>query len=57
MAPKSHTLLSESVPNVDSKDIGELCAQTSLLNQNPPLGNGPSAKDTTKPIPASSEKN
>jgi len=57
MAPTSHTLPSESVPNVDNKDIGESCAQTSSPNQNPQLANVPLAKDTTKPLPANSERN
>jgi len=57
MAPTSYLLPSEFVPNVDNKDIGEPCAQTSSPNQNPQSANAPSAKDTTKPIPASSEKN
>jgi len=56
MAPTSHTLLSESVPNVDNKDIGESSAQTSPPNQNLQLANLTSAKDTTKPILESSEK-
>jgi len=57
MAPTSHTLPSESVPNVDNKDIGESCAQTSPPNQIPQLANAPFAKDTIKPLPANSERN
>jgi len=57
MAPTSHTPLSESVSNVDSKDIGESFAKTSLPNQNPPLVNALSVKDTTKQAVANSGKN
>jgi len=57
MAPTSHTLPSEDIPYVDNKDIGVSCVQTSPPNQNPPLANVPSAKDTTKPLPANSEQN
>jgi len=57
MAPTFHTLPSESVPNVDNKDTGESYAQTSHPNQNPLLANAPSAKDTTKPLGANSERN
>jgi len=44
------------VPNVDNKDIGQSCVQTSPPNQNPPLANAPFEKETTKPILANSEK-
>jgi len=56
MAPTSHTPLSEFVPNVNNKDIGESCAQTSPPNQNPQLANVPFAKDNTKPALANSGK-
>jgi len=56
MTPTSYTPPSEFVPNVDNKNIGESCAQTSVPNQNPPLGSVPFTKDSTKPILANSGK-
>jgi len=50
MAPTFHIPPSESVPNVDSKDTRESCAQTSPPNQNLAMRNAPSTKNTTKPI-------
>jgi hypothetical protein len=56
MVPMSQTPLLESVLDVDNMDIGHAYVQILPPNQNHKMGNALSARDTTKPTLASSER-